>query len=434
MRDEAKRHELIGVVVRRAWVAVCAALLVSVLPGSAFAQREDNGNFRVSVGSVVAGYNGYTLDVEGPSSAAPSTEVKTEGAIGGIARPQLELSGRPTEGAWFGVTARLGVTDLAVEVGGMRVGTSTFRWALLGHVEYVFAPGSQVRPYLKLLLGGSGFESGDSTSAGFNVGGDIGMHIFAADNISVSPSIQFDYVTGSGSFGGSDAGYNEVVVGGALTLTGWFGAPSEPEDAESDERERYEGQQTNWGQQPAPPETAPAVTSSSTPTAPSVPRAADRREEVLLVDGDFTVSVVGAPHSRPGQIALRVERVAAGSLACNELLITTEASATRTTLGERSSRPVGTAVRDVIVGLTTLEVARHATSEVDTALILCGHPIWLTPPAKAALSGFLDRYERASGGGAGVPGAGEGDVEGGEEGADGGADGDSGAVETEPEG
>jgi hypothetical protein len=64
---------------------------------------------------------------------------------------------------------------------------------------------------------------------------------------------------------------------------------------------------------------------------------------VLLVDRDFTVYVLAAPLSRPGQVAFRLVRIGqgAGYLACEEILIATDLSAIPTTLGEHSTHAVG---------------------------------------------------------------------------------------------
>lgn len=363
-------------------------------PNSAAAQRTDVGDFRLSLGTLFAAYDAATFASEDRFSGR-EVELKSEGFVGGLARAQLGLSARLAAGLWLGATFRLTVSDITSATGS---GTDlSVRGSILAHLEYVFLDDSAVRPYLKFLLGGSGLSAGDTyDAAGVTVGGGVGLHLFPVDNVSVTPAMQFDYTTGGGSIAGNDAGYSEIVVGAALSLTAWFGGG--PDEPLAEARPPWQTPPAGAAVEPG----RPMPVAATMPTATQAPVAAaappDTRRMVLLSENDDTLSVIAAPQSRPGQIAFHVRRLAPQDrrLECSEVILSADLRAAPTTLGERSSRLVGTAVEDIIVGVSTPDLARDMTTARDAGLLLCGEVIWLTPASKSILRDFLDRYAEAS--------------------------------------
>jgi hypothetical protein len=343
----------------------------------------------MGLGTLVGAYDAVTITTgDGPGR---ELETKSEGFIGGLARPELHLSGHAGGGLWLGVTGRIAGATVSTDT----MESSGFEWAFLPHLEYAFSPGSGVRPYMRFVIGGAGFEAGETSAVGFTIGGDLGLHLFAADNISITPSFQIDFTTGSASLVSGDAGYKELVAGGALTLIAWFGGG----DEEPADRPRR-----GWTSPGASAAsyTIPTPTAAAPPSSPELQVAStppDRREATILRDERTAIAVIGAPQTHRNQIALRVERLGVSPAlgACREVNLLIDGEVVPTDFEDQSSRQTSAGIVETIIAVTTPESARRMADGEDVVVTVCDEGIRLPQPARSTLGQFMNDYASVAG-------------------------------------
>ena len=144
----------------------------------------------------------------------------------------LELGYAVSDMIVVGAMATLGGASQTIDTGAADEEESSEFTAVIGpKIDIVLSPGSTVRPYLGAVIAfatttGETVGGAETTVTGFELGGRLGLHWFAAEGFSVAPSLAFIYAGGSGEIDlgttNVDISMSGIEVALMLGATGWL--------------------------------------------------------------------------------------------------------------------------------------------------------------------------------------------------------------------
>jgi len=250
--------------------------------------------FQLSFGANALAYERTKTSIDGDSATATSTELGPEGS--GFV---LGVGWRPSE-SWLVGLSLHGSRSRATDGRDGTPALTRSAYTVMPRLEYWFAPGESVSPYVGATLGlrGSATSAGadaKTSTSDFVIGGLAGLRVFTAPGFSIDPNVALLAVTGSGEASGSKFDRSGFTFLLGVSLSGWFG--SDPPAA------------TPIAPKPSPPAASAAVPAPhkaavSEPTPPVeepppliISREADgtMRSEVWLGDGQ-RLRVMGRPN------------------------------------------------------------------------------------------------------------------------------------------
>jgi hypothetical protein len=138
----------------------------------------------------------------------------------------LELGYGLSELIVLGAIATIGGTSQTYEVDGVddEQESSELSVSIGPKLDLVFSPGSDVRPFVGAVVGlamtSTESPGGTETSmAGPQLLGRLGLHWFAKDSFSLSPSLAFGYSSMSGEVESDDGSQSVDVSGSAFSIS-----------------------------------------------------------------------------------------------------------------------------------------------------------------------------------------------------------------------
>ncbi len=178
--------------------------------------------YQLSFGTNALSYERTKTSIAGDSATATSTELGPEGA--GFA---IGVGLRPAQSWLVGLSlhgSRSRVTD-------GRDGTPAVTrsaYAVMPRLEYWFAPGDAVSPYIGATLGlrGSSASAGPdakSSTSDFAIGGLAGVRVFPTPGFSIDPNVALLAIAGSGEAGGAKLDRSGFTFLLGVSLSGWLG-------------------------------------------------------------------------------------------------------------------------------------------------------------------------------------------------------------------
>jgi hypothetical protein len=144
----------------------------------------------------------------------------------------LELGYGVSEMIVIGAMATLGGASQTIDTGAADDDESSEFTAVIGpKIDVVLSPGSTVRPFVGAAIAfatttGEVVGGAETTITGFELGGRLGLHWFAAEGFSVAPSLAFIYASGSGEIDlgpmNVDISMSGIDVALMLGASGWL--------------------------------------------------------------------------------------------------------------------------------------------------------------------------------------------------------------------
>jgi hypothetical protein len=144
----------------------------------------------------------------------------------------LELGYGVSDVIVVGAMATLGGASQTIDTGAADDEESSEFTAVIGpKLDVVLSPGSTVRPFLGAVIAfatttGETVGGAETTITGFELGGRVGVHWFAAEGFSVAPSLAFIYASGSGEIdlgpSNVDLSMSGIEVALMLGASGWL--------------------------------------------------------------------------------------------------------------------------------------------------------------------------------------------------------------------
>jgi hypothetical protein len=213
----------------------CLTLTALVaFPSLALAQNIQ-GAFQLGLGTSLVNYSKDSLDIQTPVTDTNIDNSRTNWGFNEKNGVALEGGYGLTDSLVFGGLVNLGGNSETMDWGTDQATTSTFNLFLAPKLDYLFMPGSTLRPFIGGALGLSvqtmdspdSFLGNTNTSLwGLGLLARVGVKWFAAPGFSLDPSFNFGgrWLTGSTDVGNAnyDTSSSGFQVGLSLGMSGWI--------------------------------------------------------------------------------------------------------------------------------------------------------------------------------------------------------------------
>lgn len=353
------------------------------------------GSVRVGLQSSFYASDAVTVELDGEEDDFTRRRV----GIGGLG---LGASLGFAIGEYVVLGARVGYDSQTIDSGSSSSETTISSHLALGNVEAVLMPGSRTRPMFMGLLGliGSTTTVGTSelTFSGFAFGFGGGVHLFATETFSITPSLSFIWSSGSADLRGEDEfgdsvstelDQSQFTVMLAVELAGWIGG--QPTQAPPPE----------WGAGGAPP-AGPGQAPPGwmgTPPPPSAPRGSVQLPPLPPnpVTGEVPLSQATmdlvATWSAPDTVELRMRAwgMQARFRNCTSFTLRDGTSELPLEVVDNRIGALGRGVEEVVIARAPRAALERMLAAPAPAVTLCGTAWQLDAQARNMLDMFLRR-------------------------------------------
>ena len=190
--------------------------------------QDIEGRFQLGLSTDLVSYTDATLTNDDNDQDADMTTTRW----GIRENVLLELGYGVSDMIVIGAMATLGGASQTIDTGAADDEESSEFTAVIGpKIDIVLSPGSTVRPFLGAVIAfatttGETVGGAETTITGFELGGRLGFHWFAAEGFSVAPALAFVYASGSGEVDlgttNVDISMSGIEVALMLGASGWI--------------------------------------------------------------------------------------------------------------------------------------------------------------------------------------------------------------------